>query len=149
MKKDVEIIIRSSQVMDGDCEEMELNTLGRFYEKDGLYYLSYDETEATGFEGHNTVLKFGTEPKVTMTRFGKAHSQLVIELNECNSCNYNTEYGSMCIDVRGRQHEAKLHEDGGRLFLAYGLDLGGGISSYNEIELIWKHLPAGEASGEE
>lgn len=144
MKKDVEILIRSAQVMDGDSEEMELRTLGRFYDKDGLYYLSYEETEATGFEGHRTVLKFGKQPKVVMTRFGKARSQLIIELNECNTCSYSTEYGSMAIDVRGRQHEIQLKEDGGRLFLAYTLDLGAGLNSYNEIELLWKDRASAE-----
>lgn len=138
MKKDVEIMIRSAQVMDGESDEMELSTLGRFYDKDGLLYLSYDETEATGFEGHNTVLKLGPERKVTMTRFGKARSQLIIEPDECNTCDYNTEFGSMCIDVRGRQHELSVEEDSGRLFLAYHLALGAGINSYNEIEITWK-----------
>lgn len=137
MKQDVQIIIRSAQVMDGESDEMELTTLGRFYEKEGLHYLSYDESEATGFEGHNTVLKMGPGRKVTMTRFGKAHSQLVIEPDECNTCNYNTEFGSMMLDVRGRQHELTIAETGGRLFMAYTIDLGGGISSYNEIELNW------------
>lgn len=137
MKQDVQIIIRSAQVMDGESDEMELTTLGRFYEKDGLHYLSYDESETTGFEGHNTVLKMGPGRKVTMTRFGKAHSQLIIEPDECNTCNYNTEFGSMMLDVRGRQHELTIAENGGRLFMAYSIDLGGGISSYNEIELNW------------
>ena len=138
MKQDVQINIRSAQVMDGESDEMELITMGRFYEKDGFYYLSYDESEATGFEGHNTVLKLGSDKKVTMTRFGKAHSQLIIEQDECNTCNYNTEFGSMVLDVRGKQHELSINEQGGRLFLAYTIDLGGGINSYNEIELNWQ-----------
>ena len=44
----------------------------------------------------------------------------------------------MSIDVRGRQHELSMDDNGGRLFLAYNLDLGGGIGSYNEIEINWK-----------
>jgi len=138
MKKDVEIIIRSAQVMDGDSDEMELSTLGRFYDKDGILYLSYDESEVTGFEGHNTILKIGPEKKVTMTRYGKANSQLIIEEGECHSCIYNTEFGSMDIDVRGRAHQLQLNDNGGRLYLAYALDLGGGIGSYNEIDISWK-----------
>lgn len=140
MKKEVEINIRSAQVMDGESDEMELNTLGKFYEKDGFYYLSYDESESTGFEGHNTVLKFSENPKATITRFGRAHSQIIIELDECNSCEYNTEFGSMLIDVRGKRYELELKDEKGKLFLAYTLDLGGGITSYNEIELDWKEI---------
>lgn len=138
MKKDVEIIIRSAQVMDGESDEMELSTLGRFYDKDGILYLSYDESEATGFEGHNTVLKMGPGKKATMTRYGKANSQLIIEEGECHSCIYNTEFGSMDMDVRGRAHQLQLEENGGKLYLAYTLDLGGGLSSYNEIDISWK-----------
>lgn len=138
MKKDVEITIHSAQVMDGEGDEMELFTLGRLYDKDGLLYLSYDETETTGFEGHSTVLKLGPERKVTMNRYGKAKSQLIIETDECHTCLYNTEYGSMSIDVRGRQHELQVQEDAGRLFLAYHLDLGANMTSYNELEVTWK-----------
>ena len=138
MKQDVEIIIRSAQVMDGESDEMELSTLGRFYDKDGILYLSYDESEVTGFEGHNTILKMGPDKKVTMTRYGKANSQLIIEEGECHSCLYNMEFGSMDIDVRGRAHQLQLTEEGGKLYLAYVLDLGGGISSYNEIDISWK-----------
>ncbi len=139
MKQDVEIIIRSAQVLDGESDEMELSTLGRFYEKDGLYYLSYEETEVTGLEGHNTVLKLGPGRLVTMNRYGRAASKLIIELDECNSCEYNTEFGSMILDVRGRHHELEIYKDHGRLFLAYTIDLGGGAVSYNEIELSWKN----------
>ena len=139
MKQNVEIIIRSAQVMDGECDEMELSTMGCFYEENGLLYLSYDETEVTGFEGHSTVLELGPDRKVTMNRRGKASSQLIIEPDECNTCEYNTEFGSMSIDVRGRQHELKTNGNGGHLYLAYNLDLGGGISSYNEIEIDWKN----------
>ncbi len=138
MKQDVEIIIHSAQVLDGESDEMELSTLGHFYEKDGLYYLSYEETEVTGLEGHSTILKMGPGKQVTMTRYGKAASKLIIEPDECNSCVYNTEFGSLTLDVRGRQHELTIHEDHGRLFMAYTLDLGGGAISYNEIELNWK-----------
>ncbi|MBP1582038.1 MAG: DUF1934 domain-containing protein [Oscillospiraceae bacterium] len=138
MKQEVDITIRSAQVMDGESDEMELSTLGSLYEKDGLHYLSYDESEVTGFEGHSTVLKLGPGRCVTMNRYGKANSKLIIELDECNSCLYNTEFGSMDIDVRGRQHELSILEGSGRLFLAYTLDLGAGINSYNEIEVSWK-----------
>ncbi len=138
MKKEVEIIIRSSQVLDGESDEMELSTLGKFYEKDGSHYLSYEETEVTGLEGHSTILKLGPGKVVTMNRYGRAASKLLIEEGECNSCLYNTEFGSMTLDVRGRQHELYINEDDGRLFMAYTIDLGGGAVSYNEIELKWK-----------
>lgn len=141
MKKDVEIRIHSAQIMDGERDEMELFTTGRFYDKDGLLYLTYEETEATGFQGSTTVLKIGPGDRLTMTRMGKAHSQLVMETGKTHTCHYETGYGSMSIDVLGREMETEIAAETGRVFSIYELDLGGGILAVNEIDVQWNDIP--------
>ena len=79
MKKDVLITIKGTQKVGGESDVIEMMTTGRFYRKNKLYYISYEETEATGYEGCRTTLKVGPNDKVTMTRFGPSRSQLIVE----------------------------------------------------------------------
>ncbi len=71
MKKDVLISIQSTQQVDGDRDEMELTTFGSYYEKNGKYYIVYQESEATGFQSDTTTtVKVEGENRVTMIRSG-------------------------------------------------------------------------------
>ena len=57
MKKDVYISIKGSQDYGSDKDAMEITTEGKFYDKDGKYYLSYVEGDFSGMEKCNTTLK--------------------------------------------------------------------------------------------
>ena len=90
MKKDVVITIQGTQTVGNESEEVELFTTGRFYKKDSQYYLAYEETEATGFDVCRTTLKISPNQKVTMTRFGRSRSQLIVEKGVRHQCSYET-----------------------------------------------------------
>ena len=51
MKKDVLITVKGTQRVSGETDVTEMMTTGRFYRKNKLYYISYEETEATGYSG--------------------------------------------------------------------------------------------------
>ena len=74
MKKDVLIEIKGVYKQEGDEDEIELFTTGSYYKRNGNYYIAYDESEATGFDGTHTVLKVEQSDKVTLLRTGKAIS---------------------------------------------------------------------------
>lgn len=59
MKKDVLITIKGTQKIGNEKDVIEMVTTGRFYRKNQMYYISYEETEATGYEGCRTTLKVG------------------------------------------------------------------------------------------
>ena len=71
-------------------EFVELMTRGSFVLKGGSYYVTYRETETTGYEGCTTTLKIAADgSRVAMLRFGKgggAGTQLVIEKGRRNLC---------------------------------------------------------------
>ena len=53
-------------------EFVELMTRGSFVLKGGSYYVTYRETETTGYEGCTTTLKIAADgSRVAMLRFGK------------------------------------------------------------------------------
>ena len=49
--QDVSICIRTKTLVEGEEENTELYTQGRYYEKNGVWYITYEETETTGYEG--------------------------------------------------------------------------------------------------
>ena len=64
----------------GDTDTVELMTRGSLVHKDGAYYIVYKETETTGYEGCTTTVKVADDArKVSMLRYGKQSSQLIIE----------------------------------------------------------------------
>ena len=77
MKKDVIIEIRGVYRQEGDEDEIELFTTGSYYKRNGNYFIAYDESEATGFEGTRTLLKVESNDRVTLSRSGASKSQLI------------------------------------------------------------------------
>ncbi|MCI5801997.1 MAG: DUF1934 domain-containing protein [Oscillospiraceae bacterium] len=134
MKKDVLITIKGIQYQDDEPDTVELTTVGRFYKKDNSYYICYDESEATGFEGSKTTLKVEGEGKVTMLRRGgKNSSQLIIEKGARHQCLYDTEYGSLTLGVSGDRIISRLGDDGGDLNFRYTLDINASMATENEV----------------
>ena len=86
MKKKVEIILRSVQRNEEEENETELRTEG-VYEHDGKNWsVSYEESEATGFEDSTTEIT-GTEGRcVSIVRRGSANSNLMIETGKKHYC---------------------------------------------------------------
>ena len=135
MKKDVLISIRGVQLVDGEKECIELLTTGRYYKKNGSYYLSYLETEATGMEGIRTTLHIEDSKRVTMLRSGRAKSQLIIEKGCRHQCHYDTGYGSIMVGVLGDRIDSRLSDEGGVLDFSYSLDINTALASENRVTI--------------
>lgn len=133
MKKDVIIEIKGVYKQDGDQDEVELFTTGSYYKRNGHYYIAYDESEATGFEGAHTVLKVEDSDRVTLLRTGSAKSQLIVERGRRHQCFYDTGFGSMMIGVSGDRVVSELGDKGGRLEFAYSLDVNTTLASENSV----------------
>ncbi len=137
MKKDVLIKITGTQLADGDSDVVEVLTTGSFYKKNDSYYILYDESEATGFDGSRTVLRFDeARRRVTMTRSGASQSQLIIEEGRRHQCNYDTGYGSLIIGVSCDHMSSSLTEDGGDIDFGYSLDINSALTSENKVHVV-------------
>ena len=133
MKKDAVINIKGIYNMEGEKEVIELMTTGRFYKRGGHYYISYDESEATGFEGSKTTLKIENEDRITLLRSGASRSQLIIEQGIRHQCYYNVGHSSMMIGVLGDKIKSCLNDSGGKLEFKYSLDINTSLASENEV----------------
>ena len=122
---------------------VELMTRGSLVHKDGAYYIVYKETETTGYEGCTTPVKVAEDArKVSMLRFGKQSSQLIIEKGTRHLCHYETGYGSVSLGVAADVIEQRLDENGGSLKFSYTLDSGAeSFISRNLVDITADKLP--------
>ena len=123
LKKDVSIRLLSRQNDGSDTEETELWWLGTLEMTEGGYIISYEETEATGFEGSTTSLEFFDSNKVVMNRRGNVVSNLVIEMGKKHHCAYGTPYGEFMVGINATSIKSTVGADGGLLEFHYVIDV--------------------------
>lgn len=133
MKKDVLIQITGLQTVDGEEDRVELVTVGRYYRKGECYYISYQESEATGFAGSRTTVKVEPENRVVLLRSGSTSSQLIVERGQRHQCCYGTGYGDLLIGISGESVESNLCDAGGDLSFRYAIDINTALASENEV----------------
>lgn len=123
-----------NQTAEGQTDRSELFTKGEYRHHGGAYYIDYDESEATGFEGSHVQLKVDGDI-VTMTRTGKAFSSLVFEQGERHFCHYGTEYGDCMIGITTTKLRHVMADNGGEIEIRYSLDVNGGLMLINDLKI--------------
>lgn len=131
MKNNVMISLTSIQWQDGEKSKTELVTKAKRFKSGRFDVISYEDTEATGFEGSVTTIK-ADDSTVCITREGTANSMLSLEVGKKHFCQYETPYGCLQLGVYTHNIDNTLTEDG-RLYLKYSLDLNTSHLSDNEI----------------
>ncbi len=139
MKKDVMIYIKGIRDIEGDKDTIELYTKGRYYRRNGMYFLSYDEMEEDDVEPTiKTILKVDGTKCVTMTKSGKRKSQLIIENGERHQCHYDNGYDDWIMGIEGSGIENGLKDNGGVLNFKYSMDINTMLTSEHEINIVVK-----------
>lgn len=134
MKKDVLISIIGTQTdIEDYVDTTKLYTDGTLQEKNGLFYIKYDETEATGFEGCKTTIKADGKDKITMLRLGACNSHLVVQKGIRSVGHYETSAGNVAIGINTKRIEQNLNADGGELRFKYDVDINSEFLSCNEV----------------
>jgi len=135
VKKNVLINIKGVHRAGDDNDVVEMFTTGQYYKKEGAYYISYEESELTGFEGSKTTLKIENENVVTLKRTGTANTELIIESGVRHQRHYDVGVGEMMIGVMGSKIASTLGDDGGNLMFRYAVDIDSLLASENEMYL--------------
>lgn len=145
MKEDYLINIEGIMELPDDTDKVHLMTRGSFLRKNGSFFISYKETEATGYEGNITTVRVDPGGKVSMLRFGTAPSELVIEPGRRHVCHYDSGYGSLSLGVAADEIDNRLDEKGGHLSFSYTLDSGESQISRNRVNItVQEAFNAGE-----
>ena len=133
MKKEVLIKIKGVQISEGEQDVTELFTQGFLYKKKDAFYVTYEETETTGFTGCLTTLKVESHDKVVLMRNGPMRSHLIMEQGKRNIGHYGTSEGNLMIGVYSKEVSNQLTEDGGDVYFSYSLDINSSLISDNEV----------------
>ena len=136
MEDNAIISIKTLQNVEGSDEvnEIELQTKGKFAQKNGKFYIMYEESEITGFEDTTTTIKV-SDDTVSMIRSGKFNSKMVFRRGEKRLCSYSTPYGVIPMGVSPIRLESKLTEDGGKVAIDYIIDVDNQEYLKNSLDL--------------
>ncbi len=132
MAENANIRMKIKQTADGQTDRSDLFTKGEYRLHEGAYYIDYDESEATGFEGSHVQLSV-KDDVVTMTRTGRAFSSLVFEQGKRHFCHYGTEFGDCMIGITTSYLRHVMADNGGEISVKYSIDVNGGLMLENEI----------------
>ncbi|MDL2324583.1 DUF1934 domain-containing protein [Ruminococcaceae bacterium OttesenSCG-928-A16] len=137
MREDYLISIKGTMLPAGETEKdtVELVTRGGFVRRNGKFFISYAETEATGYQGNVTTVRVEDGHKVSMLRHGSAPSQLIIERGKRHVCHYDTSHGSLSLGVAADEIDNRLTEHGGEITFSYTLDSGQEHLSHNQVKI--------------
>lgn len=143
MNEDYLIQIDGRMEQDGGDDQVQLMTRGSFVKKNGSFFISYKETETTGYAGCTTTVKAAQdESRVAMLRFGPAASQLVIEKGTRHLCHYETGAGALTLGVAADEIHNRLTDEGGVLEFSYTLDADQNvILSKNLVRITVRRTP--------
>ena len=120
----------------GEQERIQLKTRGSFLRRGNSFFITYEETEATGYAGCTTTVKVAAdESRVAMLRFGPASSQLIIEKGVRHVCHYETGVGALTLGVAADEIRCPHTDAGGQAFFSDTLDDGTQELSRNLVEV--------------
>ena len=138
MNEDDLITIQGRLEQDGESDSVKLMTRGSYVKRGENFFISYKETEATGYKGCMTTVKVEGADKVSMLRFGPTPSQLVIEKGKRHVCHYETGHGSLSLGVAADEIQSRLGENGGSVRFSYLLDVDTSSISRNVVNITVK-----------
>ena len=138
MNEDYLITIRGTMEQGGERDKVKLMTRGSFVRRNGSFFITYKETETTGYAGCVTTVKVEDSQKVSMLRFGPAPSQLVFEKGRRHVCHYETGDGSLSLGVAADEIQSRLSDKGGTVQFSYLLDVDTAAISRNTVKITVK-----------
>ncbi len=130
-------VLGSQRDAQGEESKIELFTQGRSYEKNGVQYITYQETEISGMEGATTLLKIYSD-HVVLVRMGTIEQRQEFRVGQCNLSSYSTPFGTMKMGVRTTRLSINRAESGGRvtgIIIDYQLEIDGQWQSANTLSV--------------
>lgn len=134
------ITINGVMEQKGEYDSIELMTKGNFVRRGNSFFISYKESDATGYKDCLTTVKVEDGgDKISMLRIGPAPSQLIIEKGRRHVCHYETGQGALSLGVSADEIEYNLTEEkGGTVNFSYMLDTDTVSLSKNSVKITVK-----------
>ena len=133
INEDYDISITGIQsIIDGEDDEISINTVGSYTKQGGARYITYNEYDPELPSSiHTSTLK--VEPDCVTLISEQSNTRLILERGKRHRCCYDTGFGTLAMGVFTSTLLCDLKENGGRLNVKYTLDIDSVLSSCNEI----------------
>ena len=132
-KENARITLVSKRYQGDENDEINLDTVGGYYERDGKFYITYSEHKDMGMGDSRIVLKI--EPDmITMRRMGDFQTVMVYKKDEVTEFIYRVPFGELNLKINTISIKNELTEDGGKLNFCYEL-FAGGEATKNDITI--------------
>lgn len=136
IKENAQITLVNNQKSGGDTDRIEFISGGNFYEKDGVFHITYKEHSEMGMGDSRVFLKVEGS-RITMRRMGEFQTTMDYNPDRITDFFYRMPYGEMNIKIKTERVENKLTDAGGCVNFSYVL-LMNGEEIYNDVELSVK-----------
>lgn len=130
-------IVAEQSVPDGDTNRLEMMTEGRFYRKDGVSCLEYEESDSAG-PGRSTTLMMVMGRMVSLIRRGHTTAHMVFSEGRKSYNVCQTPAGSMEMGIWPTGMMLDIGEKNGEITLQYELDIGGQFTGSNMISVSYR-----------
>ena len=118
----------------GEETRIELITAGHYYEKNGVQYLVYQDTEVSGLEGTKTMLKV-YDQYVVLVRMGSVKQRQEFRLGTKSISTYETPYVTMEMGILTKNMELALRVPAKNIHIRYELEINGQWQSTNTLSI--------------
>lgn len=146
MKKEVVLTIVGLQRINGEDKSIELITMGTICKRKSIYYLEYEDSILTGFEGNKTLISIDGE-KISLERVGSYRSQFLFEKGKKYVNFFYTPFGFHELGIYPTSIEMNIRETHGKLDLKYHIDIAGQFAGISELSVSY-HTKASNNSTE-
>ena len=124
-------------VGDTESDNVELITSGDFEYENGLYYIDYDESGATGLEGCHTSIEIGAD-YLSIQRTGAINTDMLYIEGKKTYSLYNTPYGQMMIGIYTKKLNIDIDDTGGDISIEYTIEMNDKPCGSNRLKITVK-----------
>lgn len=115
-------------------EPVELVTRGRLHEKDGYFFLKYDEYFEESDKPTANLLKFNADG-LDLTKKGLIDAAMSFRKDQTRKAVYTTPAGTMHISILTERYKLSIEEEGVSVMVAYVMDFGNDYQTFNVLRL--------------
>ncbi|MEA4965815.1 MAG: DUF1934 domain-containing protein [Oscillospiraceae bacterium] len=141
MERRAMITIRGTQKAEHEAPQtLEFVTGGMLQRFGRKLRVSYEESDLTGTEGVTAAFEVDGD-KVTLERTGKVQSKMVFVEGQKMESLYSMDVGALLLGITARKVKPALTDDGGSIFLEYGVELERTYLGFNTFDIQVKTMP--------
>ena len=127
-------IVGTQRDAQGEESRIELITAGHYYEKNGVQYIVYKDSEVSGLEGTKTMLKV-YDQHVVLVRMGSVKCQQEFRLGTKSHSAYVTPYVTMDMGILTQKIDLAVSGPAKNFYIRYELEINGQWQSTNTLSI--------------